>query len=77
MIRKRYTVEHQLISPNYTRDEVYVRSSDYDRTLMSALSQLSGLFPPDEDKVILLCIINCNHLYGHDVASAYMSTHGM
>ena len=54
LIRKRYTVEHQLISPNYTRDEVYVRSTDFDRTLMSALSQLSGLFPPDKDQVRIL-----------------------
>ena len=52
LIRERYTVEYQLISPNYTRDEVYVRSTDTDRTLMSALSQLSALFPPDEDQVM-------------------------
>ena len=51
LIKQRYTVEHQLLSSNYTRDEVYVRSTDYDRTLMSVLSQLSGLFPPDEDRV--------------------------
>ena len=54
LIRKRYTEEHQLINPNYTRDEVYVRSTDYDRTLMSVLSQLSALFPPG-DQVIDSC----------------------
>ena len=57
LIRKRYTVEHQLISANYTRDEVYVRSTDFDRTLMSALSLLSGLFPPEQDQVIYYGIL--------------------
>ena len=52
LIRRRYTVEHPIITSNYTRDQVYIRSTDYDRTLMSALSQLSALFPPDEDQVI-------------------------
>lgn len=52
LIKKRYTVENNLIRSNYTRVEVYVRSTDIDRTLMSALSQLSGLFPPDENQKI-------------------------
>ena len=51
LVKKRYTVENNMLSPNYTRDEVYVRSTDYDRTLMSVLSQLSAIFPPDEDQV--------------------------
>lgn len=52
LIRKRYTEEFRLINSSYTRDQVYIRSTDYDRTLMSALSQLSALFPPDEDQVV-------------------------
>ena len=67
LIRHRYTVEHQLISPNYTRDEVYIRSTDYDRTLMSALSLLSGLFQPVDDNevikfiIVLVCECACEH----------------
>ena len=60
LIKQRYTVEHQLLSSNYTRDEVYIRSTDFDRTLMSVLSQLSGLFPPDEDRVYNMFVYMCD-----------------
>ena len=51
LFKKRYTVENNLFSPNYTRAEVYVRSTDYDRTLMSGSSLLRAIFSPDEDQV--------------------------
>ena len=35
-----------LIVGNYTRQDLYVRSTDYDRTLQSVTSLLEGLFPP-------------------------------
>ncbi|XP_077159155.1 prostatic acid phosphatase-like [Paroedura picta] len=42
-IKKRYT---GFLSPTYKREEIYIQSTDVDRTIMSAQVNLAGLFPP-------------------------------
>uniref|UniRef100_A0A1Q3F398 acid phosphatase n=1 Tax=Culex tarsalis TaxID=7177 RepID=A0A1Q3F398_CULTA len=42
-LRKRYD---SLLKPTYSNNDLYVRSTDVDRTLMSAESNLAGLYPP-------------------------------
>lgn len=43
-LRKRY---NSILNKTYSKDEIYVRATDVDRTLMSALSNLAGLYPPE------------------------------
>lgn len=50
LLRERYMAKNNFLFENYTRVQVSIRSTDYDRTLMSAESQLSALFFPDEEQ---------------------------
>jgi len=44
-LRQRYVIDQDFLSENYSSKEVYVRSSSYNRTIMSALSNLAGMYP--------------------------------
>ncbi|XP_021935195.1 prostatic acid phosphatase isoform X2 [Zootermopsis nevadensis] len=46
-LRKRYS---DVLPKMYSREDIYVRSTDVDRTLMSAASNLAGLYPPEGDQ---------------------------
>ncbi|XP_031627359.1 testicular acid phosphatase homolog [Contarinia nasturtii] len=46
--RRRY---HKLLGDKYSSKKVYVHSADRDRSLMSALANLAGLFPPHAEEI--------------------------
>ncbi|XP_064396543.1 lysosomal acid phosphatase-like isoform X3 [Halichondria panicea] len=52
LLRARYVTDTypNFLHPNYTRVQVNVRSTDMDRTLMSASAMLSALYPPDNSQ---------------------------
>ena len=46
--RKRYIEEKQFLSEKYDPHEILIYSSYYNRTLVSAASQLQGFYPQNE-----------------------------
>ncbi len=58
-LRTRYVESLAILDGNYSREELYVRSTNYDRTLMSAQSLLTGLYPPGEPGVPCTVLFSC------------------
>lgn len=47
-LRRRYS--QSLLGPNYSPKRIYIQSTDFDRTIMSAQCCLAGLYPPTTDE---------------------------
>ena len=59
-LRQRYTEELNtgFVFTNYTRTQIYVRSTDVDRTIMTAQCLLAALFQPSDDQVFSQCALH-------------------
>lgn len=44
-MRSRYS---DILSVEYSKDDIYIRSTSVDRALMSAAANLAGLYPPNK-----------------------------
>lgn len=47
-LAKRYI---KIIGPKYDPNQIYVRATDFDRTIASALANLAGMFPPEGHQI--------------------------
>ena len=50
-IRKMYVDQAKFLPANFDPQTIYIRSTDYNRTIMSAISQMQGLYPLGSGKV--------------------------
>ena len=57
-VRKRYIKEYKLLSENYNPQEIYIKSTDYNRTIESVYSFIQGLYPNGFGKNISEKVIN-------------------
>lgn len=46
--REKYTEQYDLFSPDFVEGEVYVQSTDVNRTMQSGYSELMGIYPPEK-----------------------------
>lgn len=51
-LNQRYRQDNLLLPETYQANTIYIRATDYDRTLMSAQSILLGLYPPGTGPVL-------------------------
>src|SRR5579872_3276163 len=57
-LRNKYINQYHLLSNQYSKDTLYVRSTDMDRTILSAKSFLAGLYPSTTQKNLSLIPVN-------------------
>jgi len=45
-LREEYILGHKILPPNFNHSLIRVRTTDVNRTIMSAYAHLTGLYPP-------------------------------
>ena len=61
-VRKRYIKEYKLLSENYNPQEIYIKSTDSNRTIESIYSFLQGLYPAGTGPTINNKVLNITNI---------------
>ncbi|ELT92533.1 hypothetical protein CAPTEDRAFT_92537 [Capitella teleta] len=64
-LHKKYIVKLRLLQTNNTKEQLYVRSTDYSRTFQSALALVHGLQPGFDLSELNLDIVQSTHMCSH------------
>lgn len=73
--RRHYIEKNKFLNPIYKSEEIFIRSTDYDRTIRSALANMAGMYPAAPNSSLPLVPVTIHSTDKlHDVLMAYWNS---